>query len=150
MRRYLLIAVASVLSLFVATSAAQAVVVNDAGTHAGVTLIPGTGSKLPAGMAVTSNPPRTDPWLSSDFTLPSAALCYQGGSVIHRNETFALTWDSAHSYWQTTRGYIEQFLRDVAGGSGTLTSPYAVTTQYRDSGGRAGNSSVFGGGCIDY
>jgi hypothetical protein len=38
----------------------------------------------------------------------------------------------------------------VATGSGSLSSQYAVTSQYRDGGGRAGNSSAFGGGCIDY
>ncbi len=54
------------------------------------------------------------------------------------------------AYWQTTRNYVEQFLRDVADGSGTLTSPYAVTTQYTDASGRAANSSLYGGGCIDY
>jgi chitodextrinase len=70
--------------------------------------------------------------------------------VIHSNETFALTWDPARRYWQTTRNYVEQFLSDVANGSGTLTSPYAVTGQYQDANGRAANASLYGGGCIDY
>ena len=72
------------------------------------------------------------------------------GSVIHANETFALTWDPNRSYWSGTRGFVEQFLRDVADGSGTLTSPYALTTQYTDTTGRAGNTSKYGGSCIDY
>src|SRR5207302_8731005 len=35
-------------------------------------------------------------------------------------------------------------------GSGTLTSPYAVSTQYTDSVGRAQNASRFGGACVDF
>ena len=49
-----------------------------------------------------------------------------------------------------TRDYVEQFLSDVAAGSGTLTSPYAVTGQYTDGSGRAAYKSLYGGGCIDY
>src|SRR5581483_280813 len=64
--------------------------------------------------------------------------------------TFALTWDQQRAYWSQTRGFVEQYLRDVADSSGSLGSPYAVATQYSDSGGRAQNASVFGGGCIDY
>ena len=46
--------------------------------------------------------------------------------------------------------YVEQFLRDVADGSGNLSSPYAVTTQYTDASGIAGNdSSLYGGGYDD-
>ena len=64
---------------------------------------------------------------------------------MHSNETFVLTWDPGRRYWSGTKDYVEQFLRDVADGSGTLTSPYALTGQYSDSGGRAGNTSKFGG-----
>ena len=52
-----------------------------------------------------------------------------------------------------TRDYLEGFLKNVANGSQTLTSPYAVTTQYRDGGtvnDRAANKHLYGGGCIDY
>jgi hypothetical protein len=69
---------------------------------------------------------------------------------MHSNETFDLAWDPLRRDWATTRNYIEKFLRDVANGSGTLTSPYAVTAQYHDPSGRAGNASLYGGGCIDY
>jgi PKD repeat protein len=69
---------------------------------------------------------------------------------MHKNETFALTWDPTRAYWSLTRGYVEQFLRDVADSSGSLASPFAVTAQYNDGGGRALNTSVFGGGCIDF
>jgi hypothetical protein len=75
-----------------------------------------------------------DPWLSAELVLPSFGLCWQGGTigaVMHGNDTFALTWDPNRSYWAGTRYYVEQFLRDVADGSGTLTSPYDVTTAIR-------------------
>jgi hypothetical protein len=163
MRRYslttrrLLLAFATTLvaSLGVATTAAQAIVVTDGGTEAGVALLPSArGIALPTGVAaVSSGAACSDPWLSSDLggpAFPSDGLCYRGGSVMHKNETFALTWDQGRTYWSQTRGYVEQFLRDVADGSGTLTSPYALTTQYYDPTGKAQNASLFGGGCIDY
>ncbi len=68
---------------------------------------------------------------------PDTGICYHGGPVMHANETFALTWDPLRRYWAQTRGYVEQFLSNVAGASNTLTSPYAVATQYTDSTGRA-------------
>jgi hypothetical protein len=150
--------------MFVATSPAQAVVVNDQNATFGVALVPGagvpgtqTGQLGAAGISpVSSNAPCTDPWLTSDFFLPNSGLCWHsGGSVIHANETFAVTWDSPtasnqHGYWSTTRGYLEGMLRDIANGSGSLSSPFALTTQYQDGRGRAGNTSAFGGGCIDY
>ncbi len=168
MRRYpLTTALATVTALvvsLVAAAGAQAIVVNDHGTSAGLALVPGTCSSLlfsntctpiqnVGASAVTSSGPCVDPALTSDLggpDLPSDGLCDHGGAVMHQNETFALTWDPHRDYWSGTRGYVEQFLRDVADGSGSLGSPYAVTAQYSDSGGRAQNSSVFGGGCIDY
>jgi hypothetical protein len=158
MRRYslnagrtcLLVALACVVSL-VAASGAQAVVVNTAGAgQFGVALVP--GSPLPAS-STTASP--CDPWLAPDLSFPalSSPLCSHGGAVMHGNETFALTWDPNRSYFATTRNYVQQFLRDVADGSGTLTSPYAVTSQYKDGpnpGDRAANASVYGGGCTDF
>jgi hypothetical protein len=163
MRRYslttlrLILAIASTLvaSLGVATTAAQAIVVTDNGTTAGVSIVPDSrNDSLPGSVSAgTSAASCTDPWLASDLggpALPNEALCYRGGSVMHKNETFALTWDQHRAFWSQTRGYVEQFLRDVADSSGSLGSPFAVTTQYNDAGGRAQNASVFGGGCIDY
>jgi len=138
-----------------AASAAQAVVVSDQGVTAGVALVQGTGSQLGSvGVTtVTSGGPCTDPWLSSDLQIASYGLCWHsGGAVMHNNEPFALTWDLPtpnRRYWETTRSYLQQFLRDVADSSGSLGSPYAVTPQYRDSAGRANDSSAYGGGCID-
>ncbi len=154
-RLFLATAAALVASLAVAVAGAQAIVVNDGGTQAGVALTPSARlASLPGGVtAVTSGGSCTDPWLAADLggpNLPNDALCYRGGAVIHKNETFALTWDQQRAYWSQTRGFVEQYLRDVADSSGSLGSPYAVATQYSDSGGRAQNASVFGGGCIDY
>ncbi len=79
-----------------------------------------------------------DPWLFTDLggpILPDGSLCFHsGGSVLHGTETFAITWDPIRYDWATTRDYLEQFLKNVADGSHTLTSPYAVTTQYKDGG----------------
>jgi hypothetical protein len=137
---------------------AQAVVVQMGGTQLGASGLTGVapvpGTMLPSTIQrATANASCADPWLTGDLggpNLPSSALCYQGGPVIHANETFALTWDPVRRDWQTTRNFMEQYLRDVADGSGTFSSPFAVTAQYHDAGGRAANASLYGGGCIDY
>jgi PKD domain len=124
-------------------------------SYTGVALVPGTpltdlsAANVPV---VTSNAPCSDPALTADFgnSLPTNGICFHGGSVLHANETFAMTWDPDRRYWESTRDYVEQFLSDVAAGSGTLTSPYAVAGQYTDGSGRAANKSLYGGGCIDY
>ena len=163
-RRVILVIASALIAALGVAGSATALVVNDTnsdGTQAGVSLVPSArGDSLPGGVSsVTASGSCTDPWLSSDLggpTLPSYGICYRGGPVMHKNETFALTWDAPYPdgtqrhYWSLTRGYVEQYLRDVADSSGSLSSPYAVTTQYQDSGGRAQNASVFGGGCIDY
>lgn len=157
-RRPLILVLTLALSPAVPVTASQAVVVKDAGRVAGVSIIPAArGSVVPAGVTVqTSSGGCTDPWLAQDFwfdgqtgRLPDGALCYHGGSVLHRNETFALTWDPLGAFPAATRTYLEQFLTDVARASGSRTSPFALTQQYRDQGGSAGNVSQFGGGCLD-
>jgi hypothetical protein len=102
---------------------------------------------------VISSAPCLDPALTSDLGgpfLPSQGLCSHGGPVLHKNETFVVTWDPLRRYFATTRNYVQQFLRDVADGSGTFTSPYGVTSQYTDSTDRAAFASLYGGGCIDF
>jgi hypothetical protein len=166
MRRYSLAAALTfIVSLAIGTAGAQAVVVDmnpaamgqtsvnyptDQSSYAGVAMVPGTDSVLAqSGIpTVSSGGQCTDPALTSDMFLPNTGLCSHGGAVIHKNETFALVWDpNPHRDW--TAGYVEQFLRDVATGSGSLTSPYALTSQYTDSGGRAENQSLYGGGYDD-
>jgi hypothetical protein len=175
MRRTLLIALTTGVSLLGVTGAAQAIVVDmnalgqatvpfnssSQSGYAGVSLVPGTCGDLLSNPTcavlsgvgiptVTSGAPCSDPALTSDLALPNTGICSHGGSVMGKNETFALTWDADRSHWSVTRNYIEQFLSDVAGASGSLASPYAVTPQYSDSSGKAQNSSKFGGGCVDY
>jgi len=144
-----------------AAGAAQALVVNVAGAGtAGVSLVPGTNiSKLPAAITpVASTATCRDPLLNQWWPdLPqnlTGGLCFNGGSVLHGTETFALTWDPGRTYWQGTRADVEQFLRDVADASKSLGSPYAVVSQYADSSnpatGRASSSSLYGGGAIDF
>jgi hypothetical protein len=158
----LAIAVTFVISLVVA-GGAQAVVVdmnavgnstvaynssNQSGYY-GVAMMP--SSNLPSTIpTVTSSGSCIDPALPADLILPDTGLCSHGGSVMHANETFAFTWDPDRRYWASTRNYVERFLSDVASNGGQLNAPYAVTTQYTDSTGRAGNSSLYGGGCIDF
>jgi hypothetical protein len=155
-----------VAALLVAAGTAQATVVDmsqvghstvtfnsaDRFDYTGVAMVAGTEGTL-AGVGapmVTSSGPCQDPALPPDLILPSGGLCWHGGPVMHHNETFAFTWDSGRKYWQSTRNFVEQFLGDVADGSGTFTSPYAITGGYSDASGRAANASVFGGGCIDF
>ncbi len=176
MRRLLLVILPVLASFVLGAGSAQAVVVDmnavgpgvssvsfssgDQSDLYGVALTPSTreapsttASALEAAGVpfVTSSGPCADPALTPDLTLPDTGICYHGGSVLSRYETFALTWDPLRRYWSGTRSYVEQFLRDVADASGTLTSPYAVTTQYHAaSGASAGQSNKYGGGCIDY
>jgi hypothetical protein len=167
MRRFVLIALTVVVSLVVA-SGAQAVVVDmnalgqtsvpynpsDQSGYYGVALATGSDLATAGVPTVTASASCTDPWLASDLggpILPANGLCWHSnGTVIHSNETFDLAWDPMRRDWATTRDYVEQFLQDVANGSGTLTSPYADTSQYHDANGAAQNESIYGGGCIDY
>jgi hypothetical protein len=146
------LALVCALSLLFGAAGAKAVVVEDESSRFGVALVPGTrGDLATAGTpAVTASAPCADPALSPDLILPEFGLCWHGGAVMHANETFALAWDPVRSYFATTKEYVEQFLRDVADGSGTLTSPYAVTGQYTDASGRAANASRYGGACTDF
>jgi hypothetical protein len=151
-------------SLAVATSGAQAVVVDmnpasqgqptvnyptDLGSYYGVDVVPGTRADLlTAGIpTVSSAAPCTDPSLGTEWTLPSTGLCSHGGPVVHASETFVLDWDYGISNYAAP--YVEQYLRNVADGSGTLTSPYSDMTQYTDGSGRAANSFLYGGGYDD-
>jgi hypothetical protein len=159
MRRMMLIALTFVVMSLLGAASAGAVVIDlGASGKYGVALTPGTRSTLTtAGITtVTASAPCSDPWLASDFILQSGGLCYHGGPILHANETFAVTWDPHRLDWQTSRDYVEQFLKDVADGSGaptgspTLTSQYSLTSQYHDGGGPARYKALYGGACIDF
>src|SRR5579862_3792173 len=125
MRRYslttkklILAAIATfVVSLGLATSA-QAVILNDsnntggATTEAGVSLTPSTrGFNLPNDVATANYfASCTDPWLSTDLggpTMSTDGLCFRdpNASVIHKNETFSLTWDAPQSSPWAVKNY---------------------------------------------
>ena len=70
--------------------------------------------------------------------------------VMHKNEVFALTWDQHRSYWARRAATSSSSCATSPTPAASLSSPYAVTTQYNDGGGQAQNASSFGGGCIDY
>ena len=158
MRRMMLIAFTFVVVSLLGTASAGAVVIDMPGSgRYGVTLVPGARPTLAANSitTVTPPPPCADPWLPSDFILHDYALCYEGGPVVHKNETFMVSWDPHRLDWQSTRNYMEQYLKDVATGSassGTVEfgSPYALSSQYHDAGGRALYDSRYGGGCVDF
>ena len=163
-RSFLVTLVVTALTLLCAGGAEAVVVPLGASGRAGVAMVPGTiGDLKTASISpVTSTGPCTDPALAPDLgvnhVLPSGhlrdgttGLCFHtGGSVLHANETFAVTWDPRRFYWARTRDYVEQFLRNVADASSSLATPYAVVSQYTDATGRAGHASLYGGGCIDY
>jgi hypothetical protein len=163
------LALASVAAVLATVGSARAVVVDPSASgssvpfapaassaYDGVALMAGSGTLASAGVPVVSaGSACTDPWLSADLSsgtagdLPAGALCYQGGDVLPANETVALAWDPLRRYWQGTRQYLEQFLRDVAGASSTLATPFALTAQYRDAQARAADRSKYGGACVD-
>lgn len=139
---------ALMLSVGVWVGGAQAFILSDGGNQYGVAYVPGTHP------LATGSGSCTDPWLGRELggpALPTAGVCFHSGAgVIHNGETFAITWDPFRSYWATTRDYVEQFLQDVADSSGSLDSPYALTTQYNGLNGNAGASMLYGGGCVDF
>jgi hypothetical protein len=175
-RRLVLALTCTALASLAVVASAQAVVVTDGGTEAGVALVPNarqTGSSTAgylssAGISlVTSSGSCQDPAASTESDILTAGswplsvapfsaqpICWQGGPVMHANETFTLEWEgqSPNNYWSTTKTYVQNFLRDVAGSSGQLVNPYSDTTQYWDGSSvqdRAAYNSAFGGGCDD-
>jgi hypothetical protein len=123
-------------------------------SYVGVALAPGTRGNLQnAEIPVVTTKGKCDDLIPADLirpSMPESGLCWHEGPVMHGNETFALVWDPQRLSFATTKEYVEQYLRNVADGSGTLTSPYAVTSQYTDSSGRAANASLYGGACDDF
>jgi hypothetical protein len=165
----ILTALTFVISLVTSAGAAQAVVIDMSSVpntsvaynpfvqsgYVGVRLVPSPDQlatlKTFGIPVVNSSAPCLDPALTPDFSLSNAGLCWHGGPVISKNETFSFAWDPK-PYDDSTAPYVEQFLQDVAASSHStpLVSPFAVTSQYTgQGGGRALNSSLFGGGYDD-
>jgi len=166
MRRYsLTTCIATALTLvvsFVAAGGAQAGVVTDSnnGNTYGVKLVPPNSTTSPSDIAgtgltsVTTNVPCLTPPPARTNVLPDSGLCYHANaSVIQKNETFAIVWNltaAGEPHTDYAAPYVQQFLRDVADGSGSASSPYAITSQYTDAGGHpALNQSLYGGGYTD-
>ena len=153
-RRLVLALTCTVLASLAVVASAQAIVVNDDGTEAGVALVPNarqvgsttTGYLNGAGISrVTSSGTCQDPAASTEPDILSAGswplsvapysaqpICWQGGPVMHANETFTLEWEgqSPKTTGRPTKTYVQNFLRDVADSSGQLVNPYSDTTQY--------------------
>ena len=166
MRRYSLsTCIATGLTLavsLVGAGVAQAGVVTDSnnGNTYGVKLVPPHSTTSASDIAgtgltsVTTSVPCLTPPPARSSTLPDWVLCYHtGASVIQKNETFAIVWNltaAGEPHTDYAAPYVEQFLRDVADGSGTTGSPYAITSQYTDASGHpALNQSLYGGGYTD-
>jgi PKD domain len=99
-------------------------------------------SAAPAGavvMTVGANEYGVQPQTSAAST-PTKPLAYGGGPVVHSNETYAIYWDpnDAYAAWETE---VSGFLQKVGKSSGSLSSVYAVTTQYRE--GSTGATSAY-------
>jgi hypothetical protein len=145
----------TVIASLAVVAGAQAVVINDGSSTYGVALVPNPGTPWPVSV-VAPGGSCVDPSLTPDdlrwLTVGDVSpLCYHGGPIIPKSETYALTWDPDRLYWAESRKYVEQFLSDVQAGNNTFTSPYAVTSQYTDqSGNRVANKSLYAGACIDY
>jgi PKD repeat protein len=155
-RRATLICAAVALSLGVGATASQALVV-DQGASGVAGVVPVADPNANYHFVAVPNMITPAVTCSDNLgaPLPATALCFQpGGHVLHSNETFALYWDPLKLYWESTRDTIDQFLQDVATASQDplqkLGSPYAVTTQYSDGGGRAMNNSSYGGAITDF
>ena len=166
-RSFLVTLVVTALTLLCAGGAEAVVVPLGASGRAGVAMVPGTiGDLKTASISpVTSTGPCTDPALAPDLgvnhVLPSGhlrdgttGLCFHtGGSVLHANETFAVTWDPRRRYWADNPGTTSSSsCGDVAAASGTLATPVrgGHRSVHRRHGPRGDTPPLYGGGCIDY
>jgi PKD domain len=92
--------------------------------------------------------------------LPQTVLQYGGGPVMHANAIYAIYWDPAklrsgetgrtskyHGEWIEL---IDQFFEGVADESNGLTSVFALSAQYTETGGaRAAYNTIFRGSRVD-
>ncbi len=90
--------------------------------------------------------------VSPQSALPSPALPYGGGPVLHSNRTHPIFWEPAGSGLTFDAGYeslIETFLVDDAADSRKTTNVYSLSGQYRDRSGPAAYDSTYGGAVVD-
>jgi Divergent InlB B-repeat domain len=76
-------------------------------------------------------------------------LDYHGGQVLHTNTTYPVFWSPpGYAMPADYQAAITKYFQDVAAGSGSAASSYAVTTQYFDDGGAISTQSRFGGALV--
>ncbi len=139
-------------ALFVLTPGAQAVVVNDNGTNAGVALLPVTGERATGAghlMAVSIVRERlvqrpgpdhraghpTEP--GHDRTRhPSAGTVVRSCTRTRRSPSPGIL---TARYWSAPEASSSSSCATWPTAVGRLNDPYAVTTQYSDGSGRTGN-----------
>jgi PKD repeat protein len=137
------------LALSLAPTPADAVLSKVAGRGYGVTPIKGLG---PSNLAGTSRSPRASALSGSararNFDGPpfgGGPLEYQGGPVMHSNNTHVIYWDPNSEFTTTTKTIIANFFTDVAHDSGLASNVFGIAGQYTDSTGNAAYSSTFAG-----
>lgn len=142
-----------VLALSLGASSAGAVVAKIRGHGYGVTPIAGANPASIAGMQHAQAPPASSPaGAPRNFDgAPKGGgpLLYEGGPVMHSDNTHVIYWDPNSEFTATTKGIVGSFLTNVAHDSGLASNVFAVAGQYTDSTGNAAYNSTFGGALTD-
>lgn len=76
-------------------------------------------------------------------------LKWEGGPVMHSNNTHVVYWDPEGEFTSTTKTIIEAFFTDVAHDSGLASNVFGVDAQFTDGTGHAAYKSTFGGALTD-
>ncbi len=76
-------------------------------------------------------------------------MSYEGGPVVHSNNTYAVYWDPASSYPVLAQRLVSGFLKNVANEAGELSSVFGIVTQYGDSAAKVSGDASFRGSKVD-
>jgi len=76
-------------------------------------------------------------------------LTYEGGPVVHSGATYAVFWDPSSTYQPAWQNLIDEFLRNSAHDSASLSTVFADDTQYSDAAGKVTGDFVFRGAYTD-
>ncbi|MDX6503991.1 MAG: hypothetical protein QOE29_1116 [Gaiellaceae bacterium] len=107
------------------------------------------GSRAEAGTKALARPmgllrvPRTAQRVQAGDGTP---LTYHGGAVLHDSTTYPIFW-TPPGYPMTAayQAEVTKYFQDVAAASGSLSTPYSVSTQYFGDAGPITTQSTFGG-----